>query len=285
MSENKKRKIITFVLCLFFGMYGVHKFYQKKIGLGILYLFTLGIFGFGWLVDAILLLIDLIKPEDVQAPDLTQPSELQETVVREQSPVTKKPKRSRKTALICALAGIPVVIIALIVIIGSTGSSEPKKEPLKADSTTAPQNYTITTEPATATTAPLPSVTTKSATTAQTKPVKIESSSNASSGNAAGSSSSHSSSNNATGGSSSNSSKPKTTTTTKRITTQKTDPPKTASPTPSTYTYIVNTSTGVFHYSHCRHVKRMDEENKLEVNTTSEKLKAEGYKPCGTCNP
>nr|DAF83521.1 MAG TPA: TM2 domain [Caudoviricetes sp.] len=272
MSENKKRKIITFVLCLFFGMYGIHKFYQKKIGLGILYLFTLGIFGFGWLVDAILLLIDLIKPENVQAPDLTQPSELQGNVVREQSPVTEKPKRSRKTALICALAGIPVVIIALIVIIGSTGSSEPKKEPLKIDSTTAPQNYTITTEPATTTIAPLPSATTKSVTTTQTKPVKTESSSNASSGNAAG-------------GSSSNSSKPKTTTTTKRITTQKTDPPKTASPTPSTYTYIVNTSTGVFHYSYCRHVKRMDEENKLEVNTTSEKLKAEGYTPCGTCNP
>ena len=280
MSENKKRKIITFVLCLFFGMYGVHKFYQKKIGLGILYLFTLGIFGFGWLVDTILLLIDLTKPEDVQAHDSTQPSELQGTVVREQSPVTEKPKRSRKTALICALVGIPVVIITLIVIIGSIGSSEPKKEPLKADSTTAPQNYTITTEPATATTAPLPSATTKSATTTQTKPVKTEFSSNA-----AGSSSSHSSSNNAVGGSSSNSSKPKTTTTAKRITTQKTDPPKTASPTPSTYTYIVNTSTGVFHHIHCRHVKRMDEENKLEVNTTSEKLKAEGYKPCGTCNP
>lgn len=58
---NKKEKIIDFVLCLFLGYLGFHKFYEKKIGLGLLYLFTLGIFGFGWIFDTIKLLCNLIN--------------------------------------------------------------------------------------------------------------------------------------------------------------------------------------------------------------------------------
>lgn len=61
---DKKEKIIDFVLCLFLGYLGVHKFYEKKNGLGVLYLLTLGLFGIGWLVDIIKLLFDLIKVFD-----------------------------------------------------------------------------------------------------------------------------------------------------------------------------------------------------------------------------
>lgn len=51
-----KNKWVAFFLCFFFGEFGIHKFYEGKIGLGILYLFTLGLFGIGWLVDCIRLL-------------------------------------------------------------------------------------------------------------------------------------------------------------------------------------------------------------------------------------
>ena len=44
-------KWIAFILCFFLGIFGVHKFYEGKIGSGILYLFTSGIFGIGWLID------------------------------------------------------------------------------------------------------------------------------------------------------------------------------------------------------------------------------------------
>lgn len=50
-------KWISFLLCLFLGYLGAHKFYEGKIGMGILYLFTLGIFGFGWVIDAIGILL------------------------------------------------------------------------------------------------------------------------------------------------------------------------------------------------------------------------------------
>ena len=44
---------IKFIICLLFGIFGVHKFMEKKIGMGILYLFTAGLFGLGWFYDCI----------------------------------------------------------------------------------------------------------------------------------------------------------------------------------------------------------------------------------------
>ncbi len=49
-------KWIAFLLCVFLGFLGAHKFYEGRIGLGILYLFTAGIFGIGILVDFIVIL-------------------------------------------------------------------------------------------------------------------------------------------------------------------------------------------------------------------------------------
>lgn len=51
-----KNKWVSFFLCLFLGFFGAHKFYEGKIGMGILYLFTLGLFGIGWLIDLVALL-------------------------------------------------------------------------------------------------------------------------------------------------------------------------------------------------------------------------------------
>lgn len=50
-SGKRCSKWTAFFLCLFFGGFGAHKFYEGKIGSGILYLFTFGIFGIGWLID------------------------------------------------------------------------------------------------------------------------------------------------------------------------------------------------------------------------------------------
>ncbi len=51
-----KNKWISFLLCLFFGYFGAHKFYEGKMGMGILYIFTCGLFAIGWFVDIIVLL-------------------------------------------------------------------------------------------------------------------------------------------------------------------------------------------------------------------------------------
>lgn len=51
-----KNKWVAFLLCLFLGAFGAHKFYEGKFGMGVLYLFTVGLFGIGWLVDLIMIL-------------------------------------------------------------------------------------------------------------------------------------------------------------------------------------------------------------------------------------
>ena len=48
-----KNKWITLLLWFFLGLFGGHKFYEGKIGMGILYLLTGGLFGIGWLIDLI----------------------------------------------------------------------------------------------------------------------------------------------------------------------------------------------------------------------------------------
>lgn len=51
-----KNKWVAFFLCLFLGFIGAHKFYEDKKGIGILYLFTFGLFGIGWFIDTLVLL-------------------------------------------------------------------------------------------------------------------------------------------------------------------------------------------------------------------------------------
>jgi TM2 domain-containing membrane protein YozV len=59
-EEKTKRKIkmikerelwVAYLLWFFLGLIGVHKFYVGKIGMGILYIFTGGIFLIGWIID------------------------------------------------------------------------------------------------------------------------------------------------------------------------------------------------------------------------------------------
>lgn len=53
---KQKNKWIALLLCIFFGYLGAHKFYEGKAGMGILYLFTCGLFFIGIIIDIIALL-------------------------------------------------------------------------------------------------------------------------------------------------------------------------------------------------------------------------------------
>ena len=58
MSEvSPKGFVPTVLLCFFFGVFGVHRFYVGKIGTGILMILTLGGLGIWALVDFIMIII------------------------------------------------------------------------------------------------------------------------------------------------------------------------------------------------------------------------------------
>ncbi len=51
-NENKKSNdIAELIITVLFGWLGIHKFMEKENGLGVLYMFTLGLFGIGWIYD------------------------------------------------------------------------------------------------------------------------------------------------------------------------------------------------------------------------------------------
>lgn len=61
LAVSDKKRWTAFFLCLFLGWMGVHKFYLGKIGMGVLYFFTFGVFGIGWAIDLILLLFGISR--------------------------------------------------------------------------------------------------------------------------------------------------------------------------------------------------------------------------------
>lgn len=46
-----KSTLTAYLLWFFLGLLGAHKFYLGKTGMGILYIFTGGLFGIGMLID------------------------------------------------------------------------------------------------------------------------------------------------------------------------------------------------------------------------------------------
>ena len=52
---SPRSRWLAFILCLFLGPVGVHRFYVGKVGTGLLYLFTGGLL-IGWILDLFALL-------------------------------------------------------------------------------------------------------------------------------------------------------------------------------------------------------------------------------------
>lgn len=58
---SPKSRLIAFLLSIFLGWLGIHRFYVGKVGTGILWMLTLGMLGIGWLYDVIVILVGCFK--------------------------------------------------------------------------------------------------------------------------------------------------------------------------------------------------------------------------------
>ncbi|RZU38554.1 TM2 domain-containing protein [Fluviicoccus keumensis] len=67
---SDKRILPAFLLCFFFGVFGVHRFYVGKNGTGILMIFTLGGLGIWAFIDMIMILVGAFT--DANGNKLTQ---------------------------------------------------------------------------------------------------------------------------------------------------------------------------------------------------------------------
>lgn len=134
----------TVILAWVLGMFGAHKFQQKKIGMGILYLLTFGLFFVGWMGDA----ITLTMQYNAQKSDSTIPS--------------------WKKGSVYALVGLCVLLLA------SCGKNSPEVLPSETTTptTVATQPATEYVEPTTETSVPV--IETTAATEATTQPSILE---------------------------------------------------------------------------------------------------------------
>ncbi len=55
--ESTRSRTVALLLCIFLGYLGVHRFYVGKVGTGILWILTAGVFGIGVLVDLIMIIV------------------------------------------------------------------------------------------------------------------------------------------------------------------------------------------------------------------------------------
>ncbi|MBR1413672.1 MAG: TM2 domain-containing protein [Bacilli bacterium] len=58
MSQEKKKELL---IVLFGGLFGIHKFIKGNFKWGIIYLFTAGLFGIGWIIDIIITVTDSVS--------------------------------------------------------------------------------------------------------------------------------------------------------------------------------------------------------------------------------
>ena len=60
-TASGKNKATALLLCIFFGALGIHYFYVGRVGKGLLFLFTFGFLGIGWLIDIFCILFGIFK--------------------------------------------------------------------------------------------------------------------------------------------------------------------------------------------------------------------------------
>ncbi len=99
---------LAYVLWFFGGVFGVHRFYCERIGTGVLWFFTGGLFGIGWLVDLFLV------PSLVEEANANAARELRAIIVSDDAPSIPTPQHAQtaERCVYCTQCGQPMRVPA-----------------------------------------------------------------------------------------------------------------------------------------------------------------------------
>lgn len=61
---SPRKRGITLFLCIFFGYLGIHRFYVGKWGTGLIWIFTGGISGLGYIYDLIIIILGSFEDKE-----------------------------------------------------------------------------------------------------------------------------------------------------------------------------------------------------------------------------
>ncbi len=68
-TPEEKRRSVCFILCLFFGWMGAHRYYTGQIFTGIVWHCSFGLFGVGWFFDLIRILMRKFNDKKIKSND------------------------------------------------------------------------------------------------------------------------------------------------------------------------------------------------------------------------
>lgn len=243
-------RIIDLLLCLFLGWAGAHKFYRKQKKLGFLYLFTFGLFIFGWWGDAIQMLFQIFgKKKGAPLSTLQKVGSyaiafLLIMVVggcnSEQEPA---PTPTDPTIATVHTTEAPEKAIEPTII------PEETTEATELPSESATESTEETSDPAVVAIVPVPAETEEVTESIEATEPTVE----------------------------------PTTAPTEEPATQPTTEP--TEPESEKYTYVLNTSTKKFHDPWCSSADDIKPKNRKELTTTREDMISRGYQPCKRCYP
>lgn len=75
IKERRGSGMAEFLITFFLGIFGVHRFMQRKYVTGFIWLFTMGVFGIGWFVDVCIAFSHLVKGGEDKKVQITTESQ------------------------------------------------------------------------------------------------------------------------------------------------------------------------------------------------------------------